>query len=175
MSAPHPLFRPKDEPACSRCGFSLRGLHGSGRCPECGEAYDDRSLATTSPTRTRAVVYVLLPVACGLVVGATTLLIVRGNDIFFDRAEYFLFAAVRYAGPSVFPTAAWSSWRALNTIDAYQNAQPPAERERPLSVALGCAGAGIATLIGALAIGGLTVLALLSFLALGLLFAPLRG
>ena len=159
MRKPHPLFRPKDEPACSRCGFSLRGLHGSGRCPECGETYDARSLATTSPTRTRAVVYVLLPVACGLVVGATTLLIVRGHDIFSDRVEYFLFAFLPYAGPTVFPTALWSSWRGIHTIHAFQSAQPPSERERPLSVALGCAGTGIAGVTAVLALGGLAVLA----------------
>ena len=159
MRKPHPLFRPKDEPACSRCGFALRGLHGSGRCPECGETYDARSLATTSPTRTRAVVYVLLPVACGLVVGATTLLIVRGHDIFSDRVEYFLFAFLPYAGPTVFPTALWSSWRGIHTIHAFQSAQPPSERERPLSVALGCAGTGIAGVTAVLALGGLAVLA----------------
>ena len=159
MRKPHPLFRPKDEPACSRCGFALRGLHGSGRCPECGETYDARSLATTSPTRPRAVVYVLLPVACGLVVGATTLLIVRGHDIFSDRVEYFLFAFLPYAGPTVFPTALWSSWRGIHTIHAFQSAQPPSERERPLSVALGCAGTGIAGVTAVLALGGLAVLA----------------
>jgi predicted RNA-binding Zn-ribbon protein involved in translation (DUF1610 family) len=158
MSAPHPLFRPKDEPACSRCGFSLRGLHGSGRCPECGETYDARSLATTSPTRTRAVVYVLLPVACGLVVGATTLLIVGGHDIFSGRVEYFLFAFFPYVGPAVFPTALWSSWRGIQTIHAFQSAQPPSQRERPLSVALGCAGTGIAGMIAVLAFGGLVLL-----------------
>ena len=159
MRKPHPLFRPKDEPACSRCGFALRGLHGSGRCPACGETYDARSLATTSPTRPRAVVYVLLPVACGLVVGATTLLIVRGHDIFSDRVEYFLFAFLPYAGPTVFPTALWSSWRGIHTIHAFQSAQPPSERERPLSVALGCAGTGIAGVTAVLALGGLAVLA----------------
>lgn len=158
MSAPHPLFRPKDEPACSRCGFSLRGLRGSGRCSECGETYDARSLATTSPTRTRAVVYVLLPVACGLVVGATTLLIVGGPDIFSGRVEYFLFAFFPYAGPAVFPTALWSSWRGIQTIHAFQSAQPPSQRERPLSVALGCAGTGIAGMIAVLAFGGLVLL-----------------
>ena len=159
MRKPHPLFRPKDEPACSRCGFALRGLHGSGRCPECGETYDARSLATTSPTRPRAVVYVLLPVACGLVVGATTLLIVRGHDIFSDRVEYFLFAFLPYAGPAVFPAALWSSWRGIQTIHAFQSTLPPTQRERPLSVALGCAGTGIAGVTAVLALGGLAVLA----------------
>ena len=158
MDRPHPLFTRTPEPACDRCGFSLRGLRGNGQCPECGEAYDKHAPATTSPTFARAVAYVLLPIACGITVGATTMLIVRGQVI-FDRVEYFLFAFVFCAGPTVFPAALWSSWRGIHTIHAFQSNQPRTQRERPLSVALGCAGTGIAGVTAVLAVGGLAVLA----------------
>lgn len=44
MTTPKPpaIFKPRADPHCGHCGFSLTGLPDHGLCPECGTDYDPR-------------------------------------------------------------------------------------------------------------------------------------
>lgn len=45
MTTPKPpaIFKPRADPHCGHCGFSLTGLPDHGLCPECGTDYDPSS------------------------------------------------------------------------------------------------------------------------------------
>lgn len=50
--APPSIFRPRADPHCRHCGFTLQGLADRGQCPECGTEYDpgNRHWLLESPT-----------------------------------------------------------------------------------------------------------------------------
>ncbi len=62
------IFRPRTDPHCGHCGFSLQGLPGEGKCPECGTAYDPATSHTLLevPSTFSCVAYLGLPLLCGV-------------------------------------------------------------------------------------------------------------
>lgn len=40
------IFKPRADPHCRHCGFSLKGLADHGQCPECGTDYDPSNTHT---------------------------------------------------------------------------------------------------------------------------------
>lgn len=73
--APPSIFKPRTDPHCGHCGYTLSGLADHGRCPECGTEYDpgNSHWLLEAPTVSETVRYFAVIVLLGLlasIVGA---------------------------------------------------------------------------------------------------------
>lgn len=65
------IFKPRSDPHCRQCAFSLEGLPPHGKCPECGTEYDPSNSRhlLQAPSTSDSALYLLVPLLCA--VGAT--------------------------------------------------------------------------------------------------------
>lgn len=159
METPHPLFSQASKPRCRTCGFALTGLPEVGNCPECGRLYNsDNSVAFDPPSVGRALGYIGLPLAAGLIfmlIGIAST--AHANT---SSAAYFAFALVWViAGISC---VAWTAWRTAGLLRAIAETQPTHTPGAQTTSRLAHAGMVIAVLIfiGAVCLGVIGTLAL---------------
>lgn len=92
--------------ACLRCGYDLKGLPESGRCPECGFCYDPACRLLRVNVRRRQLRQLLLAAVLAVVMAWT-----------FTKAgvlpeDYWIFVVIGLP-------AAWAAWRLLGIHGRY--------------------------------------------------------
>ena len=152
----HKLFTRASEPACPTCAFSLKGLPDQGNCPECGGAYDpDNKFPLVPPSPLRVLGHAVAPIGIGALI-----VFAMGAIGASTRDEFWAVGTVVFAAILACACVIWASWRFVVLVDALHKALPAQKQERSSTRAFGCIGTGFAAIVGVVAFGVGTILAI---------------